>query len=75
MREARNVDVSTAHDSQSEVTRTMTDLGSSKAKHLHACSGTSKCMKALVHGDDFVSSGKRTEVEWFCKGLKNKFET
>ena len=70
MREAHNVDVSAAPDSQSEVMRTMTDMGSSKAKHLHACSGTSKNIKALVHGDDFVSSGKRTEVEWFCKVLE-----
>ena len=32
-------------------------------------------IKALVHGDDFVSFGERVEVEWLCKGLKNKFET
>ena len=31
-------------------------------------------MKALVHGDDFVSSGEGAEREWLCKGLK-KFET
>ena len=54
MREAHNVDVSAAHDSQSEVVGTMTDLGSSKAKHLHACFGTSKNIQALVHGDRVI---------------------
>ena len=32
-------------------------------------------IKALFHGDDFVSSGERTELEWLCKGLKRMFET
>ena len=32
-------------------------------------------INALVHGDDFVSSGARAEFEWLCKGLKKKFET
>ena len=50
--------------------------GPSKAKRLHACSGTSqKDIKALVRGDDFVSSGERAEVQWLCKGLNKKFET
>ena len=31
-----------AHDWQAEVTRTMKDLGSSRAKHPNACSGTGK---------------------------------
>ena len=32
-------------------------------------------IKALVHGDDFVSSSERAELGWLCKGLKKKFET
>ena len=32
-------------------------------------------IKVLVHGDDFVSSGERVELEWLCQGLKKKFET
>ena len=32
-------------------------------------------IKALVHGDDFVSSGERPELEWSCKGPKKKSET
>ena len=28
-----------------------------------------------MHGDDFVSSGERAELECLCKGLKNKFVT
>ena len=31
--------------------------------------------KALVHGDDFVSSGGKAELEWLCTGLKKQFET
>ena len=65
-----------AHDWQAEVTRTMKDLGLKQGK-------ASPCVfwhrqrdiKALVHGDDFVSSGERSEICWLCKGLENKFET
>ena len=55
----------------------MKDLaGSSKARHFRACLGTSKeILKALVHGDDLVSSGERTGLERLCRGLKKKFET
>ena len=31
--------------------------------------------EALVHGDDFVSCGERTELECLCKSTKKKFET
>ena len=50
-----------AHDWQSEVTRTMTELG------FKQCEASPRVfwhrqrdMEALVHGDDFVSSGERT---------------
>ena len=65
-----------AHNWQSEVTRTMTDLVFKQGK-------ASPCVfwhwqrdvKALVHGNDFVSCGEGTELEWLCKVLKEKFET
>ena len=64
-----------AHDWQAEVTRTTTGLGFKQSR-------ASPCVfwhrqrdiKALVHGDDFMSSVERTKLEWLCKGLK-KFET
>ena len=57
-----------AHDRQAEATRTMKDLGS---KHI----SVHVLASALVHGDDFVSSGERAELDWLCKELKNMFET
>ena len=65
-----------AHDCQSEVTRTMTDLGFKQGQASPCVFGhRRRDIKALVHGDDFMSSGERTELEWLCKSLKNKFET
>ena len=32
-------------------------------------------IKALVHADDFVSSGERSELEWLCRNPQKKFET
>ena len=32
-------------------------------------------MKPLVHGDDFVPSGDRSELEWLCRSLQKKFGT
>ena len=63
-----------AHDWLSEVMRTMTDLGFKQGK-ASACvfSHRQRDVKALVLGDDFVSSDERTEREWLCEGLK--FET
>ena len=29
----------------------------------------------LVHGDDFVSSSERSELEWLCRNMQKKFET
>ena len=65
-----------AHDWQLEVTRTMEDLGLKQSK-------ASPCVfwhrqrdiSAHVRGDDFVSSGERSVLEWLCKGLKKKFDT
>ena len=65
-----------AHDWEAEVTRTMKDWGVKHGK-------TSACVfwhlqrdiKALVHGDDVVSSAERAELEWVCKGSTKKFET
>ena len=62
-----------AHDWESEVTRAMTDIGFKQGK-------ASPCVfwhrqreiKALFHGDDFVSSVERTELEWLCKGLEEE---
>ena len=67
-----------AHDCQAEVTRTMKDLGF-KQGNASPCvfwhRQRERDIKALVHGDDFVSSGEQAELEWLCKGLKNKYET
>ena len=56
---------------QAEVTRTMKDLGFKQGiaslcvfQHRH------RDIKAVVHGDAFVSSGDRAELEWLCRGLK-----
>ena len=65
-----------AHDWQSEVTRTMTNLWFKQGKASPCLFWhRSREVEALVHGDDFVSSSKRTELEWLCKGLKKQFET
>ena len=29
-------------------------------------------LTALVHGDHFVTSGERTELEWLCKSLNKQ---
>ena len=65
-----------AHDWQADVTRTMKDLGFKQGE-------ASPCVfwhrqrdiKALVHGNDFVSSGEGAELEWLWKGLKSTSET
>ena len=64
-----------AHDWQSEVTKTMIDLGFKQRKasprvFWHG----QRDIETFVHGDDFMSPGERTELEWMCKGSK-KFET
>eukprot|EP00973_Karenia_brevis_P037899 5227222-Karenia_brevis.AAC.1 len=33
-----------------------------------------KDLKTLVHGDDFVTSGRREETEWFREQLKKRFQ-
>ena len=32
-------------------------------------------IKALVRGDDFISSGDRSKLRWLCNSLQKKFET
>ena len=65
-----------AHEWQSEVTRTMTDLEFKQGKASpHVFWHRQRGIKALVHGDDFVSSSERTELEWLCKGLKKQVQT
>ena len=40
------------------------------------CLGIGKeTSKVLVHGDDFVSSSERSELEWLCRSMQKKFET
>ena len=31
-------------------------------------------VKAMVHGDDFISSGSRTSLRWFTQVLESRFE-
>ena len=61
-----------AADWQAKVTRTMTDL----VFKLSPCVfwHRQRDIMALIHGDDFVSSGERAELKWLCSGLKKKFE-
>ena len=69
-------DWAVAHDWQFEVTRTMIDVGFMQGKaSLCVFWHRQRDMTSLVHGDEFVSSGGRTELEWLCKSLKEKFET
>ena len=67
---------SAAHDWQSEVTRTLKDLGFKQGRaspcvfwHRH------RDTEAQVPGRDIVSSGERSELEWLCRSLRRKFET
>ena len=32
-------------------------------------------MKTLVHGDDFVTTGRLKELEWFTKEMNKKYES
>ena len=65
-----------AHDQLAEVTRTMKDLGFQQGQaSLCVFWHRQRDIKALVHGDDFVSSGERAELGWSCKGPKKKSET
>ena len=32
------------------------------------------CIKAMVHGDDFISSGSRKSLRWFRQVLESRFE-
>ena len=65
-----------ARDWQSEVARKMTDLGFKHGKAPPSgFQHRQRDIKALVHGNDVVSSGERAELEWLCKSLMKKFET
>ena len=47
-----------------------------RAEYFCACSGmVQRDIKTQVHGDDFVSSGDRSELGWLCRSLQKKFET
>ena len=63
-----------AHEWQSEVTKTMTDLGIKQGKASPCVFWhRQKDIKALVCGDDFVSSGERAEVEWLVLDYADLF--
>ena len=65
-----------AHDWQAEVTRTFKELGFKQGKASPCVFWHQRDIKALVHGDDFLSSIERTKLERLWKGLKKKkFET
>ena len=58
------------------MTRTMKDLGFKQGR-ASPCAHwqRQRDVKALVHGDDFVSSRERSELERLCRSLQKKFET
>ena len=78
MRKAHEVDVRDLGSSTRRAVRSDENndrLGVQTRQSLSVRGHRQRDTKALVHGDDFVSSGERAELEWLCKGLGKKFET
>ena len=60
---------------QSEVKRFMIGNGFKQGLY-NPCTfyHTQKCLRTMVHGDDFVTAGSREEAKWFEVQMKKKFE-
>ena len=60
---------------QREVGKVMTKNGFSTGKYnVSTYMHPDRNLKTLVHGDDFVTVGRRKEVVWFKKALEERFE-
>jgi hypothetical protein len=60
---------------QNEVKKFMNSIGFVQGKYnVSTYYHQKKGLKTLVHGDDFVTSGRRTDAAWFRAKLEGRFE-
>ena len=60
---------------QEEVRKVLTKAGFKRGKYNPSTFYHEKVgIKAMVHGDDFISSGSRKSLRWFRQVLESRFE-